>query len=135
MVLRRSIYMSELRPDQLATLKLCCRALDDKKAEAIKVLEVGEVSSITDYLIIASGTSAPHLRALTQEVAQVLKDNDVHVIGKDVTNESGWNVVDAFDIVVHLFLPETRDYFRLDSLWKDATEISLERLLPVESRS
>ncbi len=126
--------MTESKAEQLEILKLCCRALDDKKAERIKVLDMSEVSSITDYFVIASGTSEPHLRALTNEVAQVLKERDVRILGKEVSPDSGWNVVDVFDIIIHLFLPETREYYRLDSLWKDAEEVPLDRLLPVESR-
>lgn len=126
--------MTEQQPDQMETLRLCCRALDDKKAENLKVLDVSEVSSITDYFIIASGTSEPHLRALTNEIALVLKEHRVQVIGKDLSAASGWNVVDAFDIIVHLFLPETREYYRLDSLWKDAPEVAVESLLPAGPR-
>jgi ribosome-associated protein len=126
--------MTQEQPDQMETLRLCCRALDDKKAEDLKVLDVSDVSSITDYFIIASGTSEPHLRALTNEVSQVLKEHRVKVIGKDLSAAGGWNVVDAFDIIVHLFLPETRDYYRLDSLWKDAPEVEVATLLPAEPR-
>ncbi len=123
--------MTDQTPDQLEILKLCCHALDEKKAEEIRVLDVSRVSSITDYFIIANGNSEPHLRALTNEVAHVLKENHVHVLGKDVSGDSGWNAVDAFDIIIHLFLPEKRDYYRLDSLWKDAEEIPIDTLLPV----
>ncbi len=123
--------MTDEQPGKLETVKLCCRALDDKKAEALKVLDVSRVSSVTDYFIIASGTSEPHLRALTNEVAHVLKEHHVDVLGKDLSGESGWNVVDAFDVIIHLFLPETREYYRLDSLWKDGVEVPLDTLLPV----
>lgn len=126
--------MTEPQLDQLDTLKLCCRALDDKKAEDLKVLDVSGVSTITDYFVIASGTSEPHLRALLNELAHVLKEHGVDVLSKDVSSDSGWNVVDAFDIIIHLFLPETRDYYRLDSLWKDGKEVPLDRLLSVEGR-
>ena len=126
--------MTDEKTDQTEVLKLCCRALDDKKAEEITVLDVSRVSSITDYFVIANGNSETHLRALTNEVAQALKEHGVYVLGKDVSGESGWNVVDAFDIIIHLFLPETRAFYRLDSLWKDAEAVPLEQLLPAGDR-
>lgn len=114
---------------KLKLVGLCCQALDDKKAENIRVLDVSALSSITDYFIIATGTSEPHLRALTQETARVLKEEKQHVVGTESSVQSGWTVLDAHDVIVHLFLPEMRDLYRLDSLWKDGRELSLEEFV------
>jgi len=113
----------------LATLKLVCRALDAKKAEDLRVLDVSAQSSITDYLVLATGTSEPHLRALRVELEKVLDEAKVHIVGMDTTQASGWLVVDAFDVMVHFFTPEKRKHYRLEALWKDATELSVSRLL------
>lgn len=116
-------------PSSLALVKACCRVLDDKKAEDLRVLDVSAQSSITDYLVLASGTSQPHLRALRIEVEKVLDDSKTHIVGVETTQESGWTVIDAFDVMVHLFTPENRDKFGLENLWKDAVEVSVPKLL------
>lgn len=116
-------------------LKAAVRALDDRKAEDLKVLHVGELSSITDFLILASGNSEPHLRALLNTVARELKDLHIKLIGSDSEPGSGWAVIDAFDVMIHLFLPEQREFYRLDELWKDAKLVDLRYFLQVEAKS
>ena len=93
----------------LDVVKLCCQVLDDKKAGELTVLNVGEQSSITDYLVVATATSEPHLRALRVELEKALDAAKVRIIGMETAMESGWVVVDAFDAMVHLFLGETRE--------------------------
>ncbi len=110
-------------------LKLVCRALDDKKAEEIRVLKVSEQSSITDYLVVATGNSDPHLRALRVELEKVLDQNKVHIVGMDTTQMSGWLVIDAFDIMIHALTPENREKYALENLWKDAEDLPLAKLL------
>jgi len=110
-------------------LKLVVRALDDKKAEALCVLDVSQQSSITDYLVLATGNSEPHLRALRVELEKVIDAQKVRILGMDTGRASGWLVVDAFDVMVHLFTPENRDKYRMESLWKDATELPIAKLL------
>ena len=114
--------------------RLCCRALDGKKAEGLRVLDVSEHSSITDYLVIATGTSEPHLRALRDEIEKTLDEARTRVVGREAAQESGWLVVDAFDVMIHLFTQEQRDHYRLEQLWKDAEEISLQELLAEPKR-
>ena len=109
-------------------LKLCTDVLDDRKAEDLAVLDVREQSSITDFFIIATATSDPHLRAMRSELDQALKKNKVHLIGIDAEAGSGWTVIDAFDVMVHLFTSETRQHYRLESLWKDAPVVGLDDL-------
>lgn len=117
------------RTESLALAQLCCRALDGKKAEDLRVLDVSEQSSITNYLVLATGTSEPHLRALRVELEKALDGAKVHLVGMESSPESGWIVVDAFDVMVHLFAPDRRDHYGLENLWKDAKEISVEKLL------
>jgi ribosome-associated protein len=113
----------------LALLKSVVLALDAKKAEDLRVLDVSKQSSITDYLVLANGNSEPHLRALRIELEKVLDDQKVRILGMDTTRGSGWMVIDAFEIMVHLFTVENRDKYRMELLWKDATELPLDRLL------
>ena len=107
----------------LALAQTCCRALEEKKAEDLRVLDVSEQSSITDYLVLATGTSEPHLRALRVELEKVLDAAKVHIVGMESSPDSGWMVIDAFDVMVHLFSPDRRSHYGLENLWKDAVEV------------
>jgi len=110
-------------------LRLICRALDDRKAEDLVVLDVRAQSSITDYLVIATGTSGPHLRALRSEIDRLIKETGTRIVGVDAGEGSGWSVVDAFDIMVHVLTRENRVRYRLETLWGDAPKVSVARLL------
>lgn len=114
----------------LDTVKACCRVLDDKKAEAITVLNVASQSSITDYLILATATSEPHLRALRVELEKALDSSGTRIVGIEMAQESGWVVIDVFDVMVHLFLASVRENYSLERLWRDATEVSVAKVLP-----
>jgi len=110
-------------------LQRCCQALDDKKAVELRVMDVSGQSSITNYLIIATATSSPHLKALRQAIKDTLEEEKAPLAGVEFSADSGWLVVDAFEIMVHLFLPEQRDNYRLESLWKDARDLDVAGLL------
>ena len=110
-------------------LKLIVQALAEKKAEDLRVLDVSGLSSITDYLVLATGNSEPHLRALRIEVERVLDEQKARILGVDTTRGSGWTVVDVFELMVHLFTPENRDKYRIELLWKDATELGLPKFI------
>jgi ribosome-associated protein len=109
--------------------KICCAALAEKKAVDLRVLDVGELSSLTNFLVIATGTSEPHLRALRVELTKALAAADVSPVRAESLAESGWIVVDAFDVMVHLLTPEMRDRYGLENLWKDAAEVAAAALL------
>ena len=113
----------------LQLVKLCCRALDEKKAVDLRVLDVSAQSSITDFLVLATGTSEPHLRALRVELEKAIDASQNPIIGMETAQESGWIVVDVFDVMVHLFTAENREKYRLDSLWKDADDVPISSLL------
>lgn len=117
------------KPASLEVVKACCRVLDDKKAEAITVLDVAAQSSITDYLILATATSEPHLRALRVELEKALDSSGSRIVGMEMAQESGWVVIDVFDVMVHLFLAPVREHYSLERLWRDATEVSAAKLL------
>lgn len=110
-------------------LKLIVAALTDKKAEDLRVLDVSRESSITDFLVLATGNSEPHLRALRIEVERVLDAEKAKILGVDTTKGSGWTVVDAFEVMIHLFTPDTRGRYRMEQLWRDAIEVDQSRLL------
>jgi ribosome-associated protein len=123
--------MKSKKQATLELVKLCCRALDDKKAGDLRVLDVSEQSSITDYLIIATATSDPHLRALRVELEKVIDASKTRIVGIETAQESGWTVVDVFDLMIHLFSADKRTEYGLENLWKDAVELSVTKLLAV----
>jgi ribosome-associated protein len=110
-------------------VRLIVQALDGKKAEDLRVLDVSQLSSITDHLVLATGTSEPHLRALRIELERVLDDQKAKILSVDSTKGSGWTVVDAFEVMIHLFTPENRDKYRMELLWRDALELPLAKFL------
>jgi ribosome-associated protein len=110
-------------------IKLIVQALDGKKAENLRVLDVSKLSSITDYLVLATGTSDPHLRALRIELERVLDEQKARILAVDTSKGSGWTVVDAFEVMIHLFTPENRDKYRMELLWRDAADMKLSRFL------
>jgi len=113
----------------LHLVRQICRALDAKKAEALRVSDVRAHSSITDYIIVATGTADTHLRALRVELEKVLDAAGAQILGMDGQRESGWLVVDAFEVMIHLFLGETRQHYRLEQLWQDAPTLDVAELI------
>ncbi len=121
-------------PEELElVLKTTIRALDDRKAEDLKVLYVGELSSITDFYVLATGNSEPHLKALINSVSRDMKDEKIRLVGSDLGQGTGWAVIDAFDVMIHMFLPEQREFYQLYDLWKDAKSVDPEQFLAVKA--
>lgn len=106
-------------------LALLCRELaDNKKAEDIVVLDVRELSSLTDYFVIASGTSEPHLRAIFDEITEGLwKKHEVKPKAVDGGLQAAWVVLDYFDVIIHVMRKDARDRYDLETLWGDAPRV------------
>ncbi|MDB4384936.1 ribosome silencing factor [Opitutaceae bacterium] len=105
------------------------QGLSDKKTEDIKVLAVGEQSTITDFLILGTGMAGPHLRALRVELEKILDAANAPIAGVDFGEESGWIVFDAYQVMIHLFLPEQRGIYQLEKLWGDAVELDVSSMI------
>ncbi len=115
-------------------LALLCRELaDNKKAEDIVILDVRELSSVTDYFVIAAGTSEPHLRAIVDEISDKLRE-EYHLRPKavDGTLRAAWVVLDYFDVIVHVMRSDVRDRYDLETLWGDAPRIKARRRAPAK---
>jgi ribosome-associated protein len=106
-------------------LALLCRDLaENRKAENIVVLNVRDVSSVTDYFVIASGTSEPHLRAITDEITDKLRaDYNLRPRAVDGTLQAAWVVLDFFDVIVHVMRTDVRERYNLEGLWGDAPQV------------
>lgn len=110
-------------------LALLCRELaDNRKAENIVILDVRELSSVTDYFVIASGTSEPHLRAIVDEISEKLReDYELRPRALDGTTRTSWVVLDYFDVIVHVMRADVRDHYDLETLWGDAPRIKMRK--------
>ena len=95
-------------------------AIEDKKGIEPVVLDVRGLSSVTDYLVVVTGSSPPHLRALSEEIVRRLKAAGAPVRRASGVPDSGWLVMDCMDVVVHLFTPDVRKYYAIEELWNDA---------------
>jgi ribosome-associated protein len=104
-----------LEPEAL--LDKAVTKLDDLKAVDIKVVDVRGKTPLTDYLIIASGTSTRHLKALANGVGMMAKEVDHDTVNIEGDGDSEWVLVDLADVIVHLFLPRTREFYNLEKLW------------------
>jgi ribosome-associated protein len=113
------------KPVGLDLAKLAARYADDKKASDIVILDVSNISMVTDFYVICSGNSLPQLRAIRKEVADMLwLNHDVRTNRLDGQPESGWVIIDFFDVVVHIFQEEKRQTYNLEDLWSDAKRIT-----------
>jgi len=93
------------------------KALEEKQAKDIRMFDVRGKSSVTDFYVVASGNSAPHLKALLSEADSHMKDLKVKRFRSSGESESGWMVIDFIDVVLHVFSPEARLYYAIEKLW------------------
>ncbi len=105
------------------------QALDQHLAQDIRILEVRDVSSVTDFFVIATGTGVPHLRALASEVEKACKNHRVRARRKGGSPVSGWMIIDFADVIVHVMTGELREFYALEQLWSDGKTLDAGELL------
>ena len=116
--------------DSKKLAQLCRDYAANKKAENIVILDVRDLSSVTDYFVIASGTSEPHLRAIVDEITDRLREeHDLRPLRKDGTLQGAWVVLDFFDVIVHVMRADARVRYDLEGLWGDAARVNLKTKL------
>ena len=102
------------------------RAANEKKATDIMVQEVRDLIGVTDYFVIATAANNRQVDAIVDEVEEKLRvDQGVKPLHREVSSDGSWSLLDYGNIVVHVFMPETRDFYRLEQLWNDAPIIDL----------
>ena len=128
----QSLFIETMQVENLRDLVVA--ALEDMKAADIAVLDVRGKTSITDYFIIASGTSDRHVKSLAETVAFQAKQAGQVPIGMEGVTEGEWALVDLNGVVLHAMLPKVRDYYQLEKLWsvdvEAAEKLSRERPRP-----
>lgn len=98
--------------------QLAVKALEDLKARDIVVLDVRRLTTLTDAMIIASGTSTRHVKALADSVIEQAKQAGCRPLSVEGEREAEWILVDLADVIVHVMLPATRDFYQLEKLWR-----------------
>lgn len=101
-------------------------AADEKKATDIMVQEVGELISVTEYFVIATASNNRQVAAIIDEIEEKLREQaHIKPVHREGTQDGTWSLLDYGSFVVHVFQPETREYYRLEALWNDAPVIDL----------
>lgn len=103
-------------------LGIAVKSLDDGKAEDIVVMDLQGKTSIANYMIIASGTSQRHVAALAEQVQMKLKAAG-YKTESEGEEKADWVLIDAFDVIIHIFKPEVREFYNLEKMWSAIAEI------------
>ncbi|MGH7389107.1 MAG: ribosome silencing factor [Candidatus Rokuibacteriota bacterium] len=114
------------RPAAERKVRHAARAAQDKKAVDLVVLDVRTLSAVADYFLVCTGRSATHASTIADAIRDGLKELDVRPLHAEGLAQSGWILLDYGDVLVHVFLEETRDYYALERLWGDAPAVPLE---------
>lgn len=109
-------------------VKIAYEALEDKKAEDIRVIEIKDISIIADYLIIANGSNSSQVQALVDNVEEKLSEAGISNKRIEGSRNSSWILMDYNDVIVHVFSREDRLFYDLERIWRDGKDISKEEL-------
>ena len=122
----RAGYLKEKHISKIPTvcnadqiLKLITTSLNDDKAENVLTIPLQGRSAIADYMVVASGTSSRQVAAMAEHIEVKLKQNKVRVLGLEGLRQADWVLIDANDVIVHLFRPEVREFYGLERMWTD----------------
>jgi ribosome-associated protein len=110
-----------LYPAQLA--KAAADVASDKKAEDVLLLDIHDLTTIADYFVICTGNNSRQIQAIADTHDEELRKQGARVIYREGLAESGWVLLDFGDIIVHIFGPKEREYYRLERLWSEAKTV------------
>lgn len=105
-------------------IKIVVENLKDKKAENLILLNVKKIVDYTDYLIIATGNSAPHTQTLADAATKLLKKPEGGV-KREIDPTSNWLLIDGGNFILHIFQPQARKFYALEELWEDGEEVEI----------
>ena len=104
---------------------LTAKAISSKKGLNIKLIEIGDISSLADYMVIATGTRSTHVKAIADEVEYQLDEAGISVSHIEGYRSNSWILLDYVDVIVHIFSDEAREFYDLERLWQDGKEIDI----------
>lgn len=121
--------MTDKTPVNMDRLKAIARAADEKKAENLVILDVHKLTSLTDYFVFCSGNNPRQNKSIAEEIKQSLvasKERPSHLEGMQ---NATWILMDYGDIIIHIFMPEVRDFYDLEGLWADAKRLDVQEVI------
>lgn len=108
--------------------RMACEAMEDKKAQDIKIINIENVSTIADYFIIASGSNRSQVQAMADNVMEVLGRAGVDAKQTEGYQNANWILLDYRDVVIHIFDEENRLFYDLERIWRDGSLVEREEL-------
>ncbi len=109
----------------LDIIKALYKALDDKKAENTKVIDISKISVMTDYFIITNGNNQPQVDALVDAAEEALLNAGVKDVKVEGGRNNGWTLIDAGNMIIHIFTKENRDFYDLERIWSDGKPVEI----------
>jgi len=103
------------------------RTADDRKADDVVVYDVRGITDVTDYFVIATAHSRSQVRAVVESIKKALKSINIRKMGQEGSEAGSWVLIDYTDCVIHVFSPELREYYALETLWGDAPKLNWKR--------
>ena len=122
MVVKTAVNKIDNVKDEDRIVEIVTKTLDDNKAEDVVVMDLQGKTSIASYMVIASGTSQRHVASLAEKVQENLKKAGFKSTVEGA-EKADWVLIDAFDVIVHLFKPEVRDFYSIEKMWSSVAEI------------
>ena len=111
--------------ETLSAVMAAREAIDEKKGESLVLLDISEITPVADYFLIATGNNSRQIRTLSEEVERAVKETyGVAPLSIEGLAQAQWVLMDYGDFVVHIFDPETREFFNLERLWSDAKKVA-----------
>ncbi len=108
--------------------------LSKRKTENIKVLNISSLTTIADYFVICNGNSSTQIKSLADEVEEKMKEENIDLYSKEGFSDASWILLDYSTVVVHIFNPEQRDFYSIESLWSDADEVDVSDIIEQNSK-
>ena len=118
-----------MRLESSEKLKIILKSALDKKAEEPVVLDLRGLTSLADFFVILTATSETHARTIADEIKKKLKEKNVLPVSTEGYDSAGWILLDYGDVIVHVFKPEVRELYNLESLWMDAPRLDVEEIV------
>ncbi len=109
----------------LDIIKALYKALDDKKAENTKVIDISKISVMTDYFIITNGNNQPQVDALVDAAEEALLNAGVKDVKVEGGRNNGWTLIDAGNMIIHIFTKENRDFYDLERIWSNGKPVEI----------